>query len=163
MSEWYSRGRPTIAERVAYSAALFGGSLMLGAAVLIIVSISSRWLLAKSIPGDVEIIQAATAMAAFAFLPLGQISRSTIVVEAFTLWLPKRVRGWIDAAWDVTYAAIALILSWRLSIAAADAIRSNTVTTVIGLPLGWFMMVGVVMLLLLALTALIGIRRLVRG
>jgi hypothetical protein len=56
-----------------------------------------------------------------------------------------------------------LILSWRLSVAAVDAIRSHTVSTVIGLPIGWFMVMGVVMLFLLALTAVLTAGRLLRG
>jgi TRAP-type C4-dicarboxylate transport system permease small subunit len=155
--------RPGILDRAAHAVAVFGGSLMLAAGVLIIASIASRWFLATSIPGDVELIQAATAVAAFAFLPFGQINRSIIVVDTFTQWLPERVRNVTDAFWDIVYAAAALVLSWRLSVAAFDAIRSHTVSTVIGLPIGWFMLVGAVMLLLLALTALLTAGRLLRG
>lgn len=135
---------------------------MVVAGVLIIASIASRWFLAAAIPGDVELIQAATAVAAFAFLPLGQVKRSTIVIDTFTRRLPERVRNGIDAFWDIAYAVAAFILSWRLSVGAFDAIRNHTVSTVIGLPLGWFMLVGVVMLMLLALTAVITARRLLR-
>jgi TRAP-type C4-dicarboxylate transport system permease small subunit len=155
--------RPGTLDRVAHAVALFGGSLMLATGVLIIASIGARWFLATSIPGDVELIQAATVVAAFAFLPFGQIKRSTIVVDTFTQRLPERVRNGIDAFWDTAYAAAALILSWRLSVAAFDAIRSHTVSTVIGLPIGWFMLVGVVMLFLLALTAMLTAARLLRG
>jgi TRAP-type C4-dicarboxylate transport system permease small subunit len=131
--------------------------------LLIIASIAARWFLSTSIPGDVELIQAATAVAAFAFLPFGQINRSTIVVDTFTQRLPQRIRNAIDAFWDMAYAGAALILSWRLSVAAVDAIRSHTVSTVIGLPVGWFMLVGVLMLFLLALTAVLTAGRLLRG
>jgi TRAP-type C4-dicarboxylate transport system permease small subunit len=143
--------------------ALFGGSLMLATGALIIVSICARRFLATSIPGDVELIQAATAVAAFAFLPLGQITRSTIVVDTFTRSLPNRVCNVIDAFWDVAYASFAVILSWRLSVAALDAIRSQTVSTVIGLPIGWFMLIGVLMLFVLTLTAAVTARRMLRG
>ncbi|HEV8263026.1 MAG TPA: TRAP transporter small permease subunit [Burkholderiales bacterium] len=136
---------------------------MLAAGVLVIASIASRWFLASAIPGDVELIQAATAVAAFAFLPFGQVKRSMIVVDTFTQRLPQRLRNVIDAFWDIAYAAAALILAWRLSVAALDAIRSHTVSTVIGLPIGWFMLVGVAMLVLLVLTALLTARRLLRG
>jgi TRAP-type C4-dicarboxylate transport system permease small subunit len=136
---------------------------MLAAGVVIMASIATRWFLASSIPGDVELIQAATAAAAFAFLPFGQINRSTIVVDTFTQRLPERVRNSIDAFWDLIYASAALILSWRLSVAAFDAIRSHTVSSVIGLPIGWFMLAGAAMLFLLALTAVLTATRLMRG
>jgi len=150
-------------DRASQAVAFFGASLMLAAGMLIIASIASRWFLATPISGDVELIQAATALAAFAFLPFGQINRSTIVVDTFTQWLPERVRNAIDALWDIAFAAMALILSWRLSIAAVDTIRSHTVSTVIGLPIGWFMLVGVVMLFLLSLTAVLTAGRLLRA
>src|SRR5215470_9703134 len=113
--------------------------------------------------GDVELIQAATAVAAFAFLPFGQLNRSNIVVDTFTQRLPERVRAAIDAFWDIVYAAAAVILSWRLLVAALDAIRSHTVSTVIGLPIGWFMLAGVTMLFLLALVSVLTAGRLLRG
>jgi TRAP-type C4-dicarboxylate transport system permease small subunit len=166
MSEWEADStsrRPGILDRASYAVAVFGGSLMLAAGLLIIASIAARWFLSTSIPGDVELIQAATAVAAFAFLPFGQINRSTIVVDTFTQRLPQRIRNAIDAFWDMAYAGAALILSWRLSVAAVDAIRSHTVSTVIGLPVGWFMLVGVLMLFLLALTAVLTAGRLLRG
>jgi TRAP-type C4-dicarboxylate transport system permease small subunit len=166
MSEWEADDtsrRPGILDRASHAVAVFGGSLMLAAGLLIIASIAARWILSTSIPGDVELVQAATAVAAFAFLPFGQINRSTIVVDTFTQRLPERVRNGIDAFWDIAYAAAALILSWRLSVAAVDAIRSHTVSTVIGLPIGWFMLVGVVMLFLLALTAVLTAGRMLRG
>jgi hypothetical protein len=94
---------------------------------------------------------------------VGQINRSIIVVDTFTQWLPERVRNVTDAFWDIAYAAAALVLSWRLSVATFDAIRSHTVSTVIGLPIGWLMLVGAVMLLLLALTAVLTAGRLLRG
>jgi TRAP-type C4-dicarboxylate transport system permease small subunit len=143
--------------------ALFGGSLMLAAGVLIIASISIRWIFSTSIPGDIELIQAATAIAAFAFLPFGQLRRSTIVVDTFTQRLPESVRNAIDAFWDIVYSIAALILSWRLLIAAYDAIRTHTVSSVIGLPIGWFMMVGVAMLFLLSLIAIVTASQLCRG
>ena len=136
---------------------------MLAAGMLIVASIATRWFLAASIPGDVELIQAATAVAAFAFLPFGQLNRSNIVVDTFTQRLPERVRNAIDAFWDIVYAAAAVILSWRLLVAAFDAIRSHTVSTVIGLPIGWFMLAGVAMLFLLALVSVLTAGRLLRG
>jgi TRAP-type C4-dicarboxylate transport system permease small subunit len=149
--------------RAARATALFGGVLMLLAGVLIILSIATRWLLSASIPGDVELIQSATAVAAFSFLPLGQISRSTIVVDTFTARLPPRWRDRIDAFWDSLYAVIALILAWRLAIGAVDAVRSHTASTVIGLPVGWMMLIGTVMLLLVGATAFATAGRLLRG
>jgi TRAP-type C4-dicarboxylate transport system permease small subunit len=139
--------------KLSRAAALFGGSLVLFAGALIVVSITTRWLFSRSITGDVELIQAATAVAAFAFLPLGQITRSTIVVDTFTKRLSPRTCRAIDAFWDLVYALFSLILAWRLAIGAWDALRSHTVTTVLGLPVAWFMAVGTILVLLLCAAA----------
>src|SRR5262249_34181179 len=104
MPEWESDSTPPrggFLDRASHAAAFFGGSLMLAAGMLIVASIATRWFLAASIPGDVELIQAATAVAAFAFLPFGQLNRSNIVVDTFTQRLPERVCTAIDAFWDI--------------------------------------------------------------
>jgi len=142
-----------IVDRLSGGAALFGGYVVLATGGLIVSSISARWLFATSVPGDVELIQTATAIAAFAFLPLGQITRSTIVVDTFTKRLSNRACLRIDALWDLVYAVVALFLSWRLAIGAFDALRSNTITTVLGLPIGWPMIVSTIFLVLLAAAA----------
>jgi TRAP-type C4-dicarboxylate transport system permease small subunit len=166
MSDWQSEDedrRAGAIDRVCHAVAVFGGCTILAAGVLIIVSISMRWFYSVSIAGDVELIQTATAITAFAFLPFGQINRSGIIVDTFTQQLPRGVCNRLDAFWDLIYAAIALILAWRLAVGAFDAIHSHTVTTVIRLPVGWFMLAGVVMLCLLALAALVTARRLLRA
>jgi len=149
--------------RLSYAAALFGGCVVLGAGVLIVASILARWLLSVSIPGDVELIQAATAIGAFAFLPFGQLARSNIVIDTFTQRLPEVVCRRIDAFWDLLYAVVALLLAWRLGVGAFDALRSHTITTVLGLPIGAFMLVSTALLLVLAAAAAVTTSRLLRG
>jgi len=151
-----------IVERLCYAAALCGGCVVLAAGALIVVSILVRWLLRTSVPGDVELVQAATALGAFAFLPLGQISRSNIVVDTFTQWLPERICRRIDAFWDFIYGVATLVLGWRLGVGALDAWRSHTITTVLGLPIGLFMAVSTVLLFLLAAASVVTMNRLLR-
>ena len=149
--------------RISHAAALFGGCVILAAGGLIVISVISRRLLSASIPGDVELIQAATAIGAFAFLPLGQIHRSTIVVDTFTSRLPEMVCRWIDAFWDLLYSAIVLILAWRLVVGALDAIRSHTISTVLGIPIGWLMLASAALLVLLSAAAFTTMTRLLRS
>jgi TRAP-type C4-dicarboxylate transport system permease small subunit len=149
-----------IVRRLSRAAALCGGCIVLAAGGLIVVSVCTRWMFFVSVPGDVELIQTATAVAAFAFLPFGQITRSTLVVDTFTKLLSVRACQGIDAFWDLLYALFALILSWRLAIGAFDALRSHTVTTVLALPIGWFMAASTMLLLLLSATAFVSVGRL---
>ena len=51
-------------------------------------------------------VQMATAIAVFSFLPYRQVRRGNIVVDTFTTWLPARANALIDAFWDLVYAGM---------------------------------------------------------
>ena len=117
--------------------AIAGGLLMLTVSMIVVVSVLMRWLMQTSITGDIELVQIATALAVFAFLPLCQAHRGNIMVDTFTTRLPARAQRALDALWDLMYAAMMGIIAWRLVIGAWDTIRSNTVSMMLGLPIGW--------------------------
>jgi TRAP-type C4-dicarboxylate transport system permease small subunit len=119
-----------------------------------VVSVVMRWLINVSIPGDIELVQIATALSVFAFLPICQARRGNIVVDTFTSALPARVRVLLDALWDVVYALVTAIIAWRLVLGALDTIRSGTVSMMLGLPIGWAIAACAVMAAFLAFVAL---------
>lgn len=133
--------------------AVVGGLLMLATAVMVVASVTLRWLFANAIPGDIELVQIATALAVFSFLPLCQLHRGNIMVDTFTAWLPRRAQAALDALWDLVYAAVAAMLAWRLALGAYDTVRSNTVSMMLGLPIGWAIAACAAMAALLALVA----------
>jgi TRAP-type C4-dicarboxylate transport system permease small subunit len=90
------------------------------------VSVLMRWLLGAGISGDFELVQIATALGAFAFLPLCQARHGNVIVDSFTTRLSRRARHRLDALWDLTYAALIAIISWRLVLGAFDAFASET-------------------------------------
>jgi TRAP-type C4-dicarboxylate transport system permease small subunit len=143
--------------------AIAGGLLMIATAIMVTVSVTMRKLINDSIPGDIELVQIATALAVFSFLPLCQSRRGNIIVDTFTLRLPKRVQWMLDALWDIAYAGIAFIIAWRLGVGAWDAIRSNTVSLMLSLPTGWAIAACAVMAALLSLVAVATALRLARG
>jgi TRAP-type C4-dicarboxylate transport system permease small subunit len=134
--------------------AIAGGLLMLGVSIIVTVSVLMRWLINYSVPGDIELVQIGTALAVFAFLPLCQAHRGNIMVDTFTNRLPAVVQRALDALWDVVYAGMAAIIAWRLAVGAWDTIRSNTVSMMLSLPIGWAIAVCAAMALLLAAVAL---------
>jgi TRAP-type C4-dicarboxylate transport system permease small subunit len=150
-------------ERPTQLLAVAGGLLMLAAAAMVTVSVVMRWITFRSIPGDIELVQIATALSVFTFLPLCQARRGNIMVDTFTTWLPARMQRALDAAWDVVYALVAGVIAWRLALGAADTVRSNTVSMMLGLPIGWAIAACSVMAALLALVALATAWRLARG
>ncbi len=134
--------------------AIGGGVLLLAIACMVVVSVSMRRLTSQSVPGDIELVQIATALSVFAFLPLCQAMRGNIMVDTFTNWLPPRARAMLDALWDAVYAAAALIIAWRLAEGAAETIRSQTVSMMLGLPIGWAMAACAAMAVLLGIVAI---------
>lgn len=143
------------AERLGAALALAGAALSLFIAGLVTVSVGLRWATSNGLPGDFEMVQMAVALAIFSFLPYTQLRRGNMLVDTFTIRLPRRVLAAVDAFWDVVYAAVAALLGWRLSVGATDAINSHTSTMVLGLPVGWAIMACAMMAGLLALASLV--------
>lgn len=110
---------------------------MLAVSLVVLTSVLMRSLIQTSITGDIELVQIATALAVFSFLPLCQAARGNIMVDTFTARLPPRVRNGLDALWDLVYAGMMGIIAWRLVVGAWDTIRSSTVSMMLGLPIGW--------------------------
>jgi TRAP-type C4-dicarboxylate transport system permease small subunit len=99
----------------------------------------------------------------FSFLPLCQLHRHNIIVDTFTTRLPRSVRNGLDALWDLVYAAFAGIIVWRLALGAWDSLRSNTVSMMLGLPIGWAIALCAAMAALLLVVALATAWRLLRA
>ncbi len=130
-------GRPLPAfDRAVEAVALIGGLLLIALATMVVVSVSLRSDLvgAAGVPGDFELVQMATAVAAFCFLPYCQLKRGNIFVDTFTLNLPLRWRNRIDGVWDIVYGLVMALVAWRLAVGGWSARASGERTMVLGLP-----------------------------
>ncbi|ROR32195.1 TRAP transporter small permease [Inmirania thermothiophila] len=134
--------------------AIAGGVLILAAAALTVVSVGTRYVLGRPIPGDFELVEIACAVAVFAFLPWCQLQRGNVLVDVFTLRAPRRLRARLDALWSALYGALALLLAWRMALGGLDMRRYGEQTMVLGVPLWWGFIPIVASLLLLAATCL---------
>ncbi|MDO8875902.1 MAG: TRAP transporter small permease [Pseudolabrys sp.] len=130
---------------------------------MVTASTLSRWLVNESVPGDIELVQMATALAAFCFLPYCQIRRGNIFVETFTMRLSKRAQSRIDAVWDFVYAAVAWLMGWQLAAGAWDAISTNTVSLQLGISFGYLIFICAIISGFLGLTALVTALGAVKG
>jgi TRAP-type C4-dicarboxylate transport system permease small subunit len=135
--------------------AILGGLLSLVAAILVTVSITGRWLGYGGIPGDFEMVQIATAVSVFCFLPLTQWRRGNIMVDTFTTRLPPRINRTIDAAWDFLLAAIMGLLAYCLVLGTREAFVSGLNSMVLGVSLGPVFAVCATLVLILTLTAIV--------
>ena len=125
---------PWILRAIAKALALVGGVVAIAVALLVVVSVLSRWLFSAPLPGDFELVQMGTAVAVFAFLPYCQIVRGNIVVATFTTHLPTRVRSRMDAIWDVSYAAAMALVAICLTRGTVDTFASQEVSMVLRIP-----------------------------
>jgi hypothetical protein len=140
-----SESHPTLplAERVSGWIAVLGGLLALATAMLVLVSVLGRWLsgmpwargITESlgftlgpVNGDFEMVQMATAVAIFTFLPYTQARRGNIFVDTFTGWLPPRANTVIDAFWDLIYAGMMALLTWCLAVGTIEHYQSGQTT-----------------------------------
>lgn len=140
--------------RLTRSLAMLGGVLVLLSAVVVVVSVIVRGTGLGAIGGDFEIVQMATALSVFCFLPYCQARRGNIMVDTFTTWLPRSVQRGLDGLWDLVYAGMAGIIAWQLMRGAIDTVSSNTVSMVLGLPTGWAIAVASVLAAILCLVTL---------
>ena len=130
--------RPPLIERLSGRIALLGGLLLLCVAALVVLSVIGRWLggtpLGRTFPwlgpinGDFEMVQMATAIAVFAFLPYAQAQRGNIFVDTFTSKLSARTNAWIDAFWALIYAGMMAILTACLFVGTLEHYRSGQTT-----------------------------------
>lgn len=126
------RNLQTASERIA----LAGGLLLVAVALMVTASVAIRSPLVggSGVPGDFELVQMGTGVAAFTYLALCQARRGNIFVDTFTGWLPQRAQAGLDALWDVAYGLAMAVIAWRLVVGAIGERSSGTTTMVLGLP-----------------------------
>jgi len=146
------------------SVALAGGVLLIALATMVMVSVTWRSDLVggAGVQGDFEMVQMATAVAAFCFLPWCQLRRGNIFVDTFTLKLPPAFQRGLDTLWDIVYALAMGLIAWRLSVGAAAAFASGENTMVLRLPSYLPIAICSALAGLIAVTACVSAARLLR-
>ena len=134
--------------------AVSGGVLFVVLIGMSLVSIVGRKLGFGSVNGDIELMQAGTAVAASAFLPYCTLLGEHIKVDFFTENMRQPLKDRIDGLAELLLTTMALLLLWRTGLAALDAHESGETTPLVGLPL--WIPVGLLLpsLALMALCAL---------
>lgn len=140
--------------RVIVGMAALGGVVALATALMVTISVSSRYLGFGGISGDFDLVQTGIAVAIFCFMPLTQWRRGHIVVDTFSARWPPALTRAVDAVWDVVQAAAIAIIAWCMLQGARDALASNLSSMVLSMPLAPYFFAGAALLGLLALTAL---------
>ncbi|MDF1794834.1 MAG: TRAP transporter small permease [Thalassobaculaceae bacterium] len=120
--------------------ALTGGLLLLAVTVLVVLSVSGRalvWAGLAPIPGDFELVEAATALAVFCFMPWCQVRRAHVSVDAFVNFLGPRVDAVLSIVFNILMTIVAGFILWRLWAGMQDKMQYNETTFILQFPVWW--------------------------
>ena len=87
--------------------------------------------------GHVELVEAGIAFAIFCFLPLCQLSGAHAKVGIFTDRMPGGLRRWLIAGIDVVFAAVLILIAWRLSQGLVEKRTFSETSFMLQFPLWW--------------------------
>ena len=113
----------------------FGGLLLVGIVLMTAYSATANFFFSRPLPGDFEIVQIGVAIAAFAFLPLAQLTRANVVVDIFTQWAGAGAKRAMELLGSLAAIAFAVLLLWRMSDGMLDYYRYSEYTAIIGIPI----------------------------
>jgi len=96
--------------------AYFGGVVLVGIALVTVISVIGRaliWAGLGPIKGDFEIVEMGCAIAVFLFLPLCQLRRGHVSVDIFISRLPLRVQAFLGFVGDAALTLASGVILWR--------------------------------------------------
>ena len=100
--------------------ALFGGLVLLIAALISILSIFGRVVFSSPLLGDFELVEIACAVAIGSFLPLCHLKNGNVIVDFITAKLSKNKINFLDAFSSLIFGITALFFSTRMVLGARD-------------------------------------------
>jgi TRAP-type C4-dicarboxylate transport system permease small subunit len=107
----------TVLEALARALAWCGGIILVGIAVLTVVSITGRALVpfgGSPIRGDFELVENGCAIAIFAFLPWCQLRRGHVTVDVLVSQFSARLQAVFGMIGDVLITLASGVILWRI-------------------------------------------------
>ncbi|MEX0730093.1 MAG: TRAP transporter small permease [Aquisalimonadaceae bacterium] len=117
--------------------AVLGGLVLVSIMLSTVFHVLGRVLFNSPLRGNFELVEFGSATAIFAFLAYCQLNRGNVIVDFFTARAPARVVSALGMVGDLLYAAIAAVITWRLTLGMLDYRRYGDETMVLGLPTWW--------------------------
>ena len=90
-----------------------------------------------SIKGDFELVEAGIAFSIMAFLPWCQMTGRHATVDVMTAFIPARANRLLDLVWDVLFAFVMVVITWRLYVGMTDKMRYGETTFLLQFPIWW--------------------------
>ena len=115
--------------------ALFGGLVLLIAALISIFSIFGRVVFSSPLLGDFELVEIACAVAIGSFLPLCYLKNGNVIVDFITAKLSKNKINFLDAFSSLIFGITALFFSTRMVLGAMDMFVYQEETMLLAFPI----------------------------
>jgi TRAP-type C4-dicarboxylate transport system permease small subunit len=133
--------------RVCEAWGLVGGLALLGTVLTMMATVVGA-AFGKPVLGDSEIVELLGGIAVFAFLPYCHLRGANVFVDFFTRPLPAKAKAWLDAAMNLIFAAVALLLTWRLAEGGLQVYERSKRSMFLQLPDSWGYAIGALSMLL---------------
>lgn len=133
--------------RICEAWGLVGGVALLGTMLTMMVTVLGG-AFGKPLLGDSEIVELLGGICVFAFLPYCHLRGANVLVDFFTRPLPARINGWLDAVMNLTFAAVAIVLTWRLVEGGIGVYERGKRSMFLQLPDAWGYAIGTLSMLL---------------
>lgn len=147
-------------EKLANICALAAGVLMSFIILLTCASIIGRELVGSTVVGDFELVGLATGAGIALFMPLCQLKQGNIIVDFFTVKMPKRVNVGLDRLGALALALCFALLTWRTVVGGLNSYDTHIGSMLLGFP-EW--MVYAAMVPPFLLTTVIALQQVVFG
>jgi TRAP-type C4-dicarboxylate transport system permease small subunit len=138
--------RPTLT-RICEAWGLVGGFALVGAMLTMIATVVGS-AFGRPLLGDSEIVELLGGICVFTFLPYCHLRGGNVMVDFFTKPLPKRVNAWLDAVMNLLFAAVAMVLTWRLVEGGLGVYERGKRSMFLQLPDSWGYAIGAISMLL---------------
>ena len=123
--------------------AIFGGFVLLTAALISIFSIFGRVVFSSPILGDFELVEIACAVAIGSFLPLCHLKEGNVIVDFVTAKLSKSKINFLDSISSLIFGLVALFFSSRMIVGANDMYLYQEETMLLAFPI-WLPFIPVI-------------------
>lgn len=148
-------------------AAIIGGLIIAALSLMTVASILGRWVSSlplvsdiaalswiRPVTGDYEMVEMGTAIAVFLFLPYCHLRGGHVTVDLLAMRAPLGVQRFLAMLAEALFLVVSCLITWRLYHGLLDKHRYMETSMLLGIPLWWGYVAGIVGFTLLSLVCL---------
>ena len=132
LSQFGPFGRALV--RVTKTTAVLGGLVFVGLVVMSIISIVGRKLASAPVPGDVEVLQMCSAVAASTFFAYCHLINGDVKVDFFTAHCRPTTVAWLDTFGSLLVGLFGMLIAWRTGVGAVSLYADGESSAILAWP-----------------------------